>query len=88
MPLKRSADWRDRAAAELISGVLGRAGIRGNVLVMLENLPEVATSVKDAGGRAQSWHRFAREGRSASAWTPAGPFAAATLRLPKAQDQL
>ena len=88
MPLKRSADWRDRAAAELISGVLGRAGIRGNVLVMLENLPEVATSVKDAGGRAQSWHRFAREGRSASAWTPAGPFAAATLRLPKAKEEL
>ena len=34
------------------------------------------------------WHRFAREGRRASAWIPAGPFAAATLRLPKAKDEL
>ena len=88
MSLKRSADWRDRAAAELMCGVLGRAGISGNVLVMLENLPEVATSVREAGGRVQSWHRFAREGRSASAWTPAGPFDAATLRLPKAKEEL
>ena len=88
MSLKRSADWRDRAAAELMSGVLGRAGIRGNVLVMLENLPEVATSVREAGGQVRSWHRFAREGRSASAWPPAGPFDAATLRLPKAKEEL
>ena len=88
MSLKRSADWRNRAAAELVSGVLSRAGIRGNVLVMLENLPEVATSVREAGGRARSWHRFALEGRSASAWAPAGPFDAATLRLPKANEEL
>ena len=88
MSLKRSADWRDRAAAELMSGVLGQAGIRGNVLVMFESLPEVATSVREAGGRVRSWHRFTREGRSASAWTPAGPFDAATLRLPKAKEEL
>ena len=88
MSLKRSADWRDQAAAELMSGVLRRAGIRGSVLVMLENLPAVATAVGEAGGRARSWHRFARKGRSASAWTPAGPFDAATLRLPKAKDEL
>ena len=87
MSLKRSADWRDRAAAELMSGVLGRGGISGNVLVMLENLPAVATSVREAGGRARSWHRFARDGRSASSWTPAGPFDAATLRLPKAKEE-
>ena len=88
MSLKRSADWRDRAAAELMCGVVRAAGIPGNVLVMLENLPEVATSVREAGGRVQSWHRFVREGRSASAWAPAGPFAAATLRLPKAKEEL
>ena len=88
MSLKRSADWRDRAASELMSGVLGRAGICGSVLVMLEPRPEVATAVREAGGQARSWHRFAREGRRASAWIPAGPFAAATLRLPKAKDEL
>jgi len=88
MSLKRSADWRDRAAAELMSGVLGRAGIRGSVLVMLESLPEVATSVREAGGRARSWHRFAGGGGGASAWPPAGPFDAATLRLPKAKEEL
>ena len=88
MSLKRSADWRDRAAADLMSGVLRRAAIRGNVLVMLEKLPTVANAVREAGGRARSWHRFAREGRSASAWTPEGPFEAATLRLPKAKDEL
>ena len=55
---------------------------------MLENLPTVATAVREAGGRARSWHRFAREGRSASAWTPEGPFQAATLRLPKGKDEL
>ena len=55
---------------------------------MLEPRPEVATAVREAGGRARFWHRFAREGRRASAWIPAGPFAAATLRLPKAKDEL
>ena len=55
---------------------------------MLEPRPEVATAVRQAGGRARFWHRFAREGRRASAWIPAGPFAAATLRLPKAKDEL
>ena len=88
MSLKRSAHWRDQAAAELMSGVLRQAVIRGDVLVMLENLSTVATAVREAGGRARSWHRFAREGRSASAWTPEGPFEAATLRLPKAKDEL
>ena len=88
MSLKRSADWRDRAASELMSRVLGRAGIRGHVLVMLEPRPEVARAVTEAGGQARFWHRFAREGRRASAWIPAGPFAAATLRLPKAKDEL
>ncbi len=88
MSQKRSADWRDQAAAELMSGVLGRAGIHGNVLVMLERLSGVATAVKQAGGRARSWRRFAREGGAASAWTPAGPFDAATLRLPKSKDEL
>ena len=88
MSLKRSADWRDRAAAELMSGVLRRAGTLGDVLVMLENLPVVATAVDEAGGRARSWHRFARAGRSASAWPPSGPFDAATLRLPRAKDEL
>jgi len=88
MSLKRSADWRDQAAAELMSGVLRRAAIRGNVLVMLDNLPAVAAAVEEGGGRAHSWHRFAREGRSASPWTPQGPFAAAALRLPKAKDEL
>ena len=88
MSLKRSADWRDRAAAELMSGVLDRVGIHGSVLVMLENLPEVATSVREAGGQVRSWHRLAREGTRASAWPPAGPFDAATLRLPKAKEEL
>ena len=88
MSLKRSADWRDQAAAELMSGVLHRVAIRGNVLVMLENLPTVATAVREAGGRARSWHRLAREGRRTSAWTPEGPFEAATLRLPRAKDEL
>ena len=88
MSLRRRADWRDRAAAKLMSGVLRRAGIRGNVLVMLEELPEVATAVIEAGGRVRHWHRFARAGRSASAWPPAGPFEAATLRLPRAKDEL
>lgn len=88
MSLKRSADWRDRAASELMSGVVRRAGIHGKVLVMLEPLPEVAGAVVEAGGQVRSWHRFAREGRSASAWIPKGPFAAATLRLPKAKDEL
>lgn len=88
MSLKRSGDWRDRAASELMSGILMRAGIRGSVLVMLPSRPEVATAVTEAGGQARFWHRFAREDRRASAWIPAGPFAAATLRLPKAKDEL
>ena len=88
MSVKRRADWRDQAAAELMSEGLGRAKICGNVLVMLEHLPGVASAVKEAGGRDRPWHRLAREGRSASAWTPAGPFDAATLRLPKSKDEL
>jgi 16S rRNA (guanine1207-N2)-methyltransferase len=88
MSLKRSADWRDRAAAELMSGVLRGARIRGNVLVMLENSPGVAASVTETGAQPRSWNRFAREGNSASAWVPAGPFDAATLRLPKAKEEL
>ena len=88
MSLKRIADWRDQAAAELMSKVLGRAGVRGSVLVMLEHLPGVADAVRKGGASAWSWHRFARKGRSASAWIPPGPFDAATLRLPKATDEL
>ncbi|MCH7855117.1 MAG: class I SAM-dependent methyltransferase [Gemmatimonadetes bacterium] len=88
MSLKRGADWRNQAAAELMCGVLRRASIPGDVLVMLENLPTVATAVGEGGGRAHSWHRLAREGRTASAWPPEGPFGAAALRLPKAKDEL
>ncbi len=72
----------------MMCGVLSRAGICGSVVVMLEPRPEVATAVTEAGGQPRFWHRFAREGRKASAWIPAGPFAAATLRLPKAKDEL
>jgi 16S rRNA (guanine1207-N2)-methyltransferase len=68
--------------------VLGRAGIRGNVLVLLEHLPDVVDAVERAGGHARSWHRLARRGLQASAWIPAGPFQAAALRLPKAKDEL
>jgi len=88
MSLKRSADWRDQAAAELMCGVLRRTAIPGNVLVMLENRPTVAIAVGEGGGRARSWHRFARDGRNATAWTPEGPFEAAALRPPKAKDEL
>jgi 16S rRNA (guanine1207-N2)-methyltransferase len=88
MALKRSDDWRDRAAAELMGDVLRRAEIDGDVLVMLEHLREVADVVTGAGGHPRTWHRLARGGRSASAWIPLGPFDAATLRLPKAKDEL
>ncbi len=88
MSPKRRADWRDQAAAGLMRGVVGRARIRGRVLVMFEHRPEVAQAVREAGGRVESWHRYARQGGSASAWAPAGPFDAATLRLPKAKDEL
>ncbi len=88
MSLKRTDDWRDRAAAELMSTVLGRAQIQGDVLVMLEHLPEVAEAVTGAAGRARSWHRLARGGRTAAEWIPRGPFDAATLRLPTSKDEL
>lgn len=88
MSRKRGSDWRDQAAAELMCKVLGRVGIHGNVLVLLEHRPDVVDAVQRAGGHARSWHRLARKGAQASAWIPAGPFQAAVLRLPKAKDEL
>lgn len=86
--MKRTADWRDQAAAELMCGVLSRAKVRDDVLVMLEHLPEVAHAADEAGGRARPWHRSAQKGNSASEWVPAGPFGAATLRLPRSKAEL
>ena len=88
MALRRSPNWRDLASAELMTSVLREATLEGDVLVMLEGRPEVAAVVGALGARPHSWHRMTLADRRASAWPPAGPFDAATLRLPRAKDEL
>jgi len=84
---KRSPNWRELAAAKLMGAVLLEAELKGDVLVMLEGQPEVAAVARSLGARPHSWHRMALKDRRAAAWPPAGPFDAATLRLPKAKDE-
>ena len=88
MALKRSPDWRNIASADLMTTVLREVGLEGDLLVMLEGQPEVAAVAGALGARPRSWHRMTHADRRASAWPPAGPFDAATLRLPKAKDEL
>lgn len=88
MAFKRSSNWRDLAAAELMTKVLRKVDLAGDVLVMLEGRPEVAVAARRSGARARSWHRMTFADRPGSAWPPAGPFDAATLRLPRAKDEL
>ena len=85
---KRNPDWRELAAAKLMSSVLPEVELEGDVLVMLEGQPEVAAIARSLGARPHSWHRMALRDRRATAWPPAGSFDAATLRLPKAKDEL
>jgi len=84
----RGADWRDEAAAGLMAKTLTGVDVEGSVLVMLEGRDEVADAVLASGGRPHAWHRMALGGRPASPWPDKGPFAAATLRLPKVKDEL
>ncbi len=84
----RGAGWRDEAAAGLMAKTLSAVGVEGDVLVMLEGCDEVADAVRASGGTPHSWHRTALGGRAATPWPDAGPFEAATLRLPKAKDEL
>jgi len=88
MVRRRGANWRDEVAAGLMAKTLSGIAMTGSVLVMLEDRDEVAGAVLAAGGRPHAWHRMAREGRVASPWPDGGPVAAATLRLPKAKEEL
>ena len=88
MAHRRGASWRDEAAAGLMAKTLSGVEMEGPVLVMLEGRDEVVEAVASAGGTPQLWHRMAIGGRPASVWPEGRPFAAATLRLPKAKDEL
>ena len=85
---KRGASWRDEAAAGLMAKTLSGLDVEGDLLVMLEGREEVTGAVLASGGRPHSWHRLALRGRVASPWPSGGPYAAATLRLPKAKEEL
>ena len=88
MAHKRGAGWRDEAAAGLMAKTLSGLDVEGDLLVMLEGREEVAGAVLASGGRPHGWHRMALGGRVASPWPGGGPYAAATLRLPKAKEEL
>jgi len=88
MAHKRGVGWRDEAAAGLMARTLSRVGVRGSLLVMLEVREEVAAAVRAAGGEPHVWHRVAAGGRTASSWPAGGPYDSATLRLPKAREEL
>ncbi len=88
MAHRRGASWRDEAAARLMAKTLSGVEVEGDVLVMLEGRDDVSEAVLACGGRPHPWHRTALGGRPAAPWPDPGPFAAATLRLPKAKDEL
>ena len=88
MAHKRDSNWRDEAAARLMVRMLSGLDLADDVLVMLEGRNEVADAVRASGGTPHSWHRYARGARDASPWPAGGSYAGATLRLPKAKEEL
>lgn len=85
MSRRRDPGWRDRASADLLSDYLSRLDVSPPVLVMEDPFSEGLNPPANAVTR---WNRRAHGGRVATPWPPPGPFQTATLRLPKAKDEL
>lgn len=88
MGRRRDLDWRDQAAADLLTRHLPPALPSGPALVVEDPLPDVGRALEARGVSVVFWNRRAFGGRRATPWPPEGPFAMAALRLPKAKDEL
>lgn len=88
MSKRRDPEWRNRAAVTLLMGNLSGFEFSGPVLVMDEPLPDLTGALLSSGVDVTAWNRRAIGGGEASPWPPAGPFCAATLRLPRGREEL
>lgn len=88
--MRRSSNpgWRDTAAAALAADVI--AGFPGfeSVLVIGDPTATVADAAAQRGAIATRWGHRVGEGEPVTIWPAGGPYDLATIRLPKAKDEL
>jgi len=84
--MSRWARDPEAAADELIGRCLDALDLSGRLLVANQagRLPDMLAA---RGCDLTIWNRRLAAGRAAQAWPPAGPFATALLRLPKAKEE-
>lgn len=77
---------REAVAAEVAIDALPTLPPGARVLVVDDPTDAVAAALRARGAGPVAWSRFSRGARPGAPWPPAGPFDAATLRLPKARE--
>jgi 16S rRNA (guanine1207-N2)-methyltransferase len=84
--MTRWADDPEAAADRLIGPCLDAIDWRGRIL-LANQAGALPASLAARGIACEQWNRRLTGSGSAQAWSPAGPFDVALLRLPKAKDE-
>ena len=88
MSKRQNPDWRDRVASALLIDQLDGLDLDGNALVMDDPLQDVGAALQERGVSVTPYDRRALGNRAAASWPTPGPYGLATLRLPRAKEEL
>lgn len=81
--LDNRAGDREATIAAVAAEALGERRPQGRILVAFDGDGAMEAALRDGGAEAVSWHRLARDGRTATPWPADGPFDGAVIRLPR-----
>jgi len=86
--LTTKPDFRDEHATTVLLDALPPLPLDASVLVIGDRLGQVAPDLTNRKLSVTTWNRIAHRAQSAQPWPAAGPFDAATLRLPRGKTSL
>jgi 16S rRNA (guanine1207-N2)-methyltransferase len=87
-PTEARPDSRDDDAIEVLLGCMPPLAGNTKILVVDDPAGRLEDELGGRGALATPWRRVATGKRKATAWPAAGPYAAATLRMPRSKEVL
>lgn len=87
-PAEARPDSREDDAIEVLLGCMPPLAGNTKVLVVDDAAGRLEDELSGRGALTTAWRRLASGKRKASAWPEAGPYAAATLRMPRSKEVL